>query len=67
VKRGIVVDDFLRTSDRAIFAVGECVEHRGKCRPGRAALRAGSLAHAIHGDESKTYRGRWSTELKSPA
>ncbi len=27
--RGMVVDDALRTSDRRIFAVGECVEHRG--------------------------------------
>jgi nitrite reductase (NADH) large subunit len=27
--RGIVVDDGMRTSDPAIFAVGECVEHRG--------------------------------------
>ncbi len=29
VKRGIVVDDQMRTSDPSIFAVGECVEHRG--------------------------------------
>ena len=27
--RGIQVDDGLRTSDPAIYAVGECVEHRG--------------------------------------
>src|SRR5689334_5895443 len=31
VKRGIVVDDHLRTSDQHIFAIGECVEHRGLC------------------------------------
>ena len=30
VNRGIVCDDQLRTSDPSIFAVGECVEHRGK-------------------------------------
>jgi ferredoxin-nitrite reductase len=30
VPRAIVVDDQLRTSDPDIFAVGECVEHRGK-------------------------------------
>ena len=30
VQRGIVVDDRMRTSDPAIFAVGECVEHRGQ-------------------------------------
>ncbi|MEQ8266525.1 MAG: nitrite reductase large subunit NirB [Parvibaculum sp.] len=28
--RGIVIDDFMRTSDPAILAVGECVEHRGQ-------------------------------------
>ena len=31
VERGVVVDDALRTSDPDIFAVGECVEHRGQC------------------------------------
>jgi NAD(P)H-nitrite reductase large subunit len=30
VDRAIVVDDQLRTSDSAIFAVGECAQHRGK-------------------------------------
>ena len=29
VERGIICDDQLRTSDPAIFAVGECVQHRG--------------------------------------
>lgn len=28
-KRGIVVDDQMRTSDPDVFAVGECIEHRG--------------------------------------
>ncbi|HEX7885917.1 MAG TPA: nitrite reductase large subunit NirB, partial [Phenylobacterium sp.] len=31
VNRGVVVDDTLRTSDPAIYAIGECVEHRGQC------------------------------------
>ncbi|WP_374660610.1 nitrite reductase large subunit NirB [Phenylobacterium sp.] len=31
VGRGVVVDDAMRTSDPAISAVGECVEHRGQC------------------------------------
>jgi nitrite reductase (NADH) large subunit len=31
VNRGVVVDDALRTSDPAIWAIGECVEHRGQC------------------------------------
>jgi nitrite reductase (NADH) large subunit len=30
VERGIVVDDQLHTSDREIFAVGECAQHRGR-------------------------------------
>jgi nitrite reductase (NADH) large subunit len=30
VNRGIVVDDAMRTDDHDIFAVGECVEHRGQ-------------------------------------
>ncbi len=30
VRRGIVVDDYMQTSDPDIFAVGECTEHRGQ-------------------------------------
>lgn len=30
VNRGIVVNDYMETSDPAIFAVGECTEHRGQ-------------------------------------
>jgi nitrite reductase (NADH) large subunit len=30
VEKAIVVDDKLRTSDPAIFAVGECVQHKGR-------------------------------------
>jgi nitrite reductase (NADH) large subunit len=59
VKRGIVVDDYLRTSDAEIFAVGECVEHRGRCYGLVAPLyeQGASLAAAIHGDFSKPYAG----------
>ncbi|MFP6685627.1 MAG: FAD-dependent oxidoreductase, partial [Polyangiaceae bacterium] len=28
--RGIVVDDVLRTSDRSIYAIGECAQHSGR-------------------------------------
>ena len=30
VNRGVVVDDAMRTSDLNVYAVGECVEHRGQ-------------------------------------
>lgn len=37
-ERGILVDDQLRTSDRAVFAIGECAQHRdivyGLVQPG---------------------------------
>ena len=31
VERGIMVDDHMVTSDPAVMAVGECVQHRGLC------------------------------------
>jgi nitrite reductase (NADH) large subunit len=31
VKRGIVVNDYMETSNPDIFAVGECVQHNGVC------------------------------------
>ena len=31
VGRGVQVDDDMRSSDPAIYAVGECAEHRGQC------------------------------------
>ena len=30
VNRGIIVDDFMATSEPGIFAVGECIEHHGQ-------------------------------------
>jgi nitrite reductase (NADH) large subunit len=30
VNRGIIVDDFMAASEPGVFAVGECVEHRGQ-------------------------------------
>ena len=30
VNRGIIVDDYLETSATDVYAVGECIEHRGK-------------------------------------
>jgi nitrite reductase (NADH) large subunit len=31
VNRGIVVNDYMQSSDSNIYSVGECVEHRGSC------------------------------------
>ena len=31
IKRGIVVNDYMETSNPDIFAVGECVQHNGVC------------------------------------
>jgi nitrite reductase (NADH) large subunit len=56
VNRGAVVDDQMRTSDPAIFAVGECAEHRGvayglvapiwdMCRTLAIALTSGEAAY----------------------
>lgn len=67
VGRGIRVDDRLATSDPDIFALGECVEHRGACYGLVAPLyeMARVLAVNLAGDESATYRGSVvSTKLK---
>src|SRR6266511_2275202 len=52
VKRGIVVDDFMETSHPGIYAVGECVEHRGVCYGLVAPLieQGKALAAAITGN-----------------
>ncbi len=59
VKRGIVVNDDMETSDPDIFAVGECVEHRGICyglvaplyEQGKvlAATMTGHRGRGVHG------------------
>jgi len=67
VKRGIVVDDCLRTSDPSIFAVGECVEHRGQCYGLVAPLydMARTLAAVLAGEQVPGYAGSAiSTKLK---
>ena len=54
VERGIVVDDHMVTSDPAILAVGECVQHRGACYGLVAPLweMCRALADAAMGDGS---------------
>ncbi len=68
VERAIVVDDQLRTSDPAIFAVGECVQHQGKIYGLVDPLyeQARVLADVLTGvNPSAAYRGsRLGTTLK---
>jgi nitrite reductase (NADH) large subunit len=59
VNRGIVVNDFMETSHPAVFAVGECAEHRGVCHGLIAPLleQGKVLAAAITGKRGTEYRG----------
>ena len=58
VGRGIRVDDFLRSSDPHIYAVGECAEHRKTVYglAGPALEQAAVAAHHISGRRAR-YRG----------
>lgn len=59
VRRGIVVDDYMRTSDPDIFAVGECTEHRGQTFGLVAPLmeQGKVLAAAIAGQPGPVFAG----------
>jgi len=64
--RGVVVSDDMRTSDPDIFALGECVEHRGACYGLVAPLydMAGVIADNLL-DGSSEYQGSvMATKLK---
>ena len=66
VERGIVVDDHMVTSDPAIMAVGECVQHRGQCYGLVAPLwdMCRALADAATGAPSGYEGSVTSTKLK---
>jgi nitrite reductase (NADH) large subunit len=67
VGHGILVNDYLETSDPHIFAVGECTEHRGVLYGLVAPLyeQAKVLAARIAGRDSAPFTGaRLSTRLK---
>ena len=59
VKRGIVVNDYMETSSPDVFAVGECVEHRGICYGLVAPLyeQGRVLAATMTGHRGPTYTG----------
>ena len=57
--RGLVVNDFLQTSDADIFAIGEICEHRSQVLGITAAAekQADILANYIHGDLQSQFDG----------
>jgi nitrite reductase (NADH) large subunit len=59
INRGIVVNDFMETSNPDIFAVGECTEHKGTCYGLVAPLfeQGKVLAATITGNKGPTYTG----------
>jgi nitrite reductase (NADH) large subunit len=59
INRGIVVNDHLETSHPDIFAVGECVEHKGVCYGLVAPLleQGKVLAATITGNKGPSYEG----------
>lgn len=67
VERGVRVDDEMLTNDPDIYAVGECVEHRGQCYGLVAPLfeMAKVVAARLCGDGAARYQGSvLSTKLK---
>jgi nitrite reductase (NADH) large subunit len=66
VDRGVVVDDALSTSDPAISAVGECVEHRGAVYGLVAPIyeQADVLAERLCGSEAVYQGSSTATTLK---
>ena len=67
VERGVKVDDHMRTSDPDVYAVGECVEHRGLCYGLVAPLfeMAKVVAAQLAGERKAAYTGSvTSTKLK---
>jgi nitrite reductase (NADH) large subunit len=59
IKRGIVVNDYMETSHPDIFAVGECVQHKGVCYGLVAPLieQGKVLAATITGNKGPKYEG----------
>jgi nitrite reductase (NADH) large subunit len=66
VNRGVVVDDAMRTSDPHIYAVGECLEHRGQCYGLVAPIwdMCRTLAQTLTGEDGAYEGSVLSTRLK---
>lgn len=67
--RGIVVSDTMQTYDPSIYAVGECVEHRGQTfgLVGAVFEQARVVANHLAGDARLVFKNRpASTRLKIP-
>ena len=66
IGRGITVDDQMRTSDPAIFALGECVEHEGQVFGLVAPLydQAKVLAATLMGQDAAFRPQQTATKLK---
>jgi nitrite reductase (NADH) large subunit len=66
VNRGIMVDDQMRTSDQAIYAIGECIEHRGAIYGLVAPIwdMCRTLAETLTGGEAAYLGSVLSTRLK---
>lgn len=64
--RGVLVDDGLSTDDAAIFAIGECAEHRGACYGlvAPAYEQAAVLAQRLAGRDAHYVGSTVSTNLK---
>ncbi|WP_211197867.1 nitrite reductase large subunit NirB [Permianibacter fluminis] len=66
-ERGVLVSDTLQSSDARIYAVGECVQHRGQCYGLVAPLyeQARVCAAQLAGNSEAFYQGSMtSTKLK---
>lgn len=69
VNRGIKVDDHLRSSDSAIFALGDCAEIDGKVQPFVLPIMhaARALAKTLTGEETSVVFPAMPVVVKTPA
>ncbi|MGK5628787.1 FAD-dependent oxidoreductase [Streptomyces sp. URMC 123] len=67
VRRGVLVDDELRTDDPAVHAIGDCAEHAGTVagRVGPAWEQAEALARLLAGRPARYTGGRPVTRLRA--